>query len=167
MVTVIKININYTQSCVCVSPWVSTSGSWSHNRWVELHRRDGASLQGDWRHSLLCQEQRHRPSRERRLHGHIGAVWTRQGEWGVTLLPFHFSKFNPVQNRFRSCWAFTLHKLNRISELNGIRVIHLFEGVSNPFSFELVQIASVNAKGINASRTKCDLIDSSCRRQAW
>ena len=45
---------------------------------------------------------------------------------------------------------FTLQNLNRFSELNGIKVIHLFEGALNQFSFELVQTASGNAKGINA-----------------
>ena len=33
---------------------------------------------------------------------------------------------------------FTLQYLNQISELNGIKVIHLLEGVSNRFSFEEV-----------------------------
>ena len=38
---------------------------------------------------------------------------------------------------------FTLQNINRFSELNGIKVIHLREGVTNRISFEPVQIASV------------------------
>ena len=68
----------------------------------------------------------------------------------IFLIPVHTSKFNPVRNRFHSCSAFTLHNLNQISELNGIKVIHLLEGVSNRFSLKPVQIASVNAKGFCA-----------------
>ena len=39
----------------------------------------------------------------------------------------------------------TLQNINRINELNGIKVIHLLVMVSNGVSFEPVQIASVNA----------------------
>ena len=60
----------------------------------------------------------------------------------MEILCSHYFFFNLVRNRFRSRWAFTLQNINRFSELNGIKLIHLLEVVSNRFSFEPVQIAS-------------------------
>ena len=68
----------------------------------------------------------------------------------VYVYPVHTSSFNPVRSRFRSRGAFTLQNLNRISELNRIKLLHLLEVVSHWFSFTPVQTASVNAKGISA-----------------
>ena len=82
------------------------------------------------------------------------ASWTREftyRTWNHGLLfAVYTSKFSLVRNRFRYRWTSTLQNINRINELNGIKVIHLLAGVLNQFTFELIKFFSVDAKGINA-----------------